>query len=202
MNSSISKTRLRIRRITIVGILSAISIGLNYTPFAFMLVPGLQVQITLMHIPVIIGAILEGPMVGAFVGLMFGLFSLYTATITPLPIAFAFINPLVSVLPRVLIGIGAYYVYSLFIRIFKQKKRALSVGAGAAAGALINTVGVLGMIYLLYAQRFLDALGIGDVPAAVAIFGLALPNAPLEIAAALLITIPVVAAVKRARKQI
>jgi uncharacterized membrane protein len=202
MNSSISKTRLRIRRITIVGILSAISIGLNYTPFAFMLVPGLQVQITLMHIPVIIGAILEGPMVGAFVGLMFGLFSLYTATITPLPIAFAFINPLVSVLPRVLIGIGAYYVYSLFTRIFKQKKRALSVGAGAAAGALINTVGVLGMIYLLYAQRFLDALGIGDVPAAVAIFGLALPNAPLELAAALLITIPVVAAVKRARKQI
>jgi uncharacterized membrane protein len=202
MNSSISKTRLRIRRITIVGILSAISIGLNYTPFAFMLVPGLQVQITLMHIPVIIGAILEGPMVGAFVGLMFGLFSLYTATITPLPIAFAFINPLVSVLPRVLIGIGAYYVYSLFTCIFKQKKRALSVGAGAAAGALINTVGVLGMIYLLYAQRFLDALGIGDVPAAVAIFGLALPNAPLELAAALLITIPVVAAVKRARKQI
>jgi uncharacterized membrane protein len=190
------------RRNTIVGNLSAISIGLNYTPFAFMLVPGLQVQITLMHIPVIIGAILEGPMVGAFVGLMFGLFSLYTATITPLPIAFAFINPLVSVLPRVLIGIGAYYVYSLFIRIFKQKKRALSVGAGAAAGALINTVGVLGMIYLLYAQRFLDALGIGDVPAAVAIFGLALPNAPLELAAALLITIPVVAAVKRARKQI
>lgn len=200
MNSNVSKTRLRIRRITIVGILSAISIGLNYTPFAFMLIPGLSVQITLMHIPVIIGAILEGPIVGALVGLMFGLFSLYTATITPLPIAFAFLNPLVSVLPRILIGVGSYYIYAMFTRIFKNKKMALSVGLGAAGGSLINTVGVLGMIYILYAARFLEALGLKDVPAAIAIFGLAIPNAPLELVAAILIIIPVVAAVKRIRK--
>ena len=32
-----------------------------------------------MHIPVIIGAILEGPMVGMFVGLIFGMISFITA---------------------------------------------------------------------------------------------------------------------------
>ena len=101
MNHEISKSHFSVRRIAITGILSALSIALNFTPIGFMLVPGLQVQITLMHIPVIIGAILEGPVVGAFIGMIFGLTSLYNATYTPLPIAFAFLNPLVSVLPRI-----------------------------------------------------------------------------------------------------
>jgi len=195
-----SKSRLNVRRIAVVGVLSAMSIGLNFTPLAFMLIPGLQVQITLMHVPVIIGAILEGPMVGAFIGLVFGLFSLYTAAVTPLPIAFAFLNPLVSVVPRILIGIVAYYVYKLFLGLFKQKNHSLAIGIGAAAGTLTNTIGVLGMIYILYARRFVEAIGLSGVSPFIAIAGLAFPNMPFELAAAVLVAIPVVIAVRKVRK--
>ncbi len=202
MNNSISKNRLNIRRIATAGILSALSVGLNYTPLAFMLVPGLQVQITFMHIPVIIGAILEGPIVGGFVGLIFGLFSLYTATITPLPIAFAFLNPLVSVLPRILIGIVTYYAYRGLLGVFREKRAGLATGLAAAAGTLTNTIGVLGMIYILYARRFLEAIGLEGVSPFVAVFGLSLPNAPLELAAAVLLVTPVVLAVRKTRREL
>jgi uncharacterized membrane protein len=64
-----------------------------------------------MHIPVIIGAIMEGPVVGGLVGLIFGLFSIFQALTNPTPVSFVFLNPLVSVVPRVLIGITSYYVF-------------------------------------------------------------------------------------------
>jgi len=200
MYKSQSKSRLTVRRMAVIGILSAMSIGLNFTPLAFVLIPGLPVQITLMHVPVIIGAILEGPLVGAFIGLIFGLFSLYTAAITPIPIAFAFLNPLVSVVPRILIGIVAYYVYALFMGLFKQKNHSLSIGIAAAAGTLTNTVGVLGMIYILYARRFIEAAGLEGFSPLIAIFGIAFPNMPFELAAAVLVAIPVVIAVRKVRK--
>lgn len=199
-NQGVLITRVRIRKIAVAGILSAMSVGLNYTPIGFMLVPGLPVQITLMHVPVIIGAILEGPVVGAFIGLIFGLFSLYTATYTPLPIAFAFLNPLASVLPRILIGIVTYYVYKAARGTLNEAKPGLSIGIAAAAGTLTNTIGVLGMIYILYAKRFVEALGL-DVSPLVGVFGLALPNSPLELVAAILLTIPIVIAIKKARRE-
>ena len=126
---------------------------------------------------------------------------LFRSTITPLPIAFAFLNPLVSVLPRVLIGIAAFYVYKFFRDVLKLKNNSVAVGAAAVAGTITNTAGVLGMIYFIYAARFLEALGITDIPAAAVIFGMALPNAPLELAAALLVCVPVVMAVKKAIKR-
>jgi len=99
-----ARARFTVRKIAITGVLSALSVVFNFT-VGFITIPGLPVQITLMHIPVIVGAILEGPVAGAFIGLIFGLSSFYTATVSPLPIAFAFLNPLVSVVPRILIGV-------------------------------------------------------------------------------------------------
>lgn len=193
-------SRVNVRKIAITGILSALTIALNYTPLGFMLIPGLQVQITLMHIPVIIGAILEGPIVGAFIGLIFGLFSLYTAAITPMPIAFAFLNPLVSVLPRILIGLVACYVYNALNKAFHEKRQGISIGIAASLATVTNTIGVLGMIYLLYAQRYIEALGLADKVNPGYVFALALPNAPLELVAAILISIPIILAVRRMQR--
>ena len=58
----------------IVGVLSSISIMLSMTPLGF--IPLGPLNATIMHIPVIIGAILEGPLVGITVGLIFGATSL------------------------------------------------------------------------------------------------------------------------------
>lgn len=74
-----------------------------------------------MHVPVIIGAIIEGPVVGALVGLVFGLFSMYQNFTAPGPTSFIFWNPIIAIIPRVLVGIVAYYVYRTLYNKIKRK---------------------------------------------------------------------------------
>jgi uncharacterized membrane protein len=99
------------RQIVVTGALSAISIILGVTKLGF--IPFvLGTSITIMHVPVIVGAILEGPWVGTTIGLIFGVFSLIWAYIGPNgPGDIYFQNPLISILPRLFIGLFAYLVY-------------------------------------------------------------------------------------------
>lgn len=182
------------RQIAVVGMLSAVSIVLGLTGYGFIPLP--IAKATIMHIPVIIGAILEGPVVGALIGLMFGLFSIFQNITAPNVLSFAFINPLVSVLPRVLIGITAYYCY----RFTLGKYEPLKIGIGAAIGSLTNTCGVLAMIYILYAARYAEIKHISLSATAKVMYGIAMANGIPEAAIAVLITVPVVLAVKRVRK--
>lgn len=134
----------RTRKIVIAGILGAISIFLGITRWGF--IPWVAgVSLTIMHVPVIIGAILEGPVVGLFIGLIFGIFSMIQAAVAPNgPTDVWFTNPLLSVLPRLLIGPAAWLVWSAL-------KRWPLVGmiASGIAGSLTNTLLVLGMIGVL-----------------------------------------------------
>lgn len=113
------KSSFNVRKLAIIGVLGAISTVLGLTPLGF--IPVGPTRATIMHIPVIIGAILEGPVVGGFVGLIFGLFSIFQAVTSPTPVSFVFLNPLVSVLPRVLIGITTYYIYKSLNKIGNKK---------------------------------------------------------------------------------
>lgn len=144
-----------VRKMSIIAVLSAISIMLSMTPLGF--IPIGPTNATIMHIPVIIGAIVEGPIVGISVGFIFGATSLLRALTMPTITSFAFINPLVSVLPRVLIGIAAYYVYKLAVKLTKNVF--VSGWITGVIGSLVNTVGVLGMVYLLYGAKYAEALG-------------------------------------------
>ena len=63
--------KLSTRQIVVIGILGAITVVLGMTPLGF--VPIGPLNATTMHIPVLIAAFIEGPVVGAFVGLIFGL---------------------------------------------------------------------------------------------------------------------------------
>jgi len=102
----------RTRRIVITGVLSAISIFLGMTRLGF--IPWISgASLTIMQVPVIIGAILEGPVVGMVIGLVFGVFSLIQAAVAPTgPTDVWFTNPLLSILPRLFIGPMAWLVYS------------------------------------------------------------------------------------------
>jgi len=114
------ESSLSVKKMTIVGVLGGISIILGMTPLGF--IPIGPANATIMHIPVIIGAIIEGPIVGGLIGLIFGLFSMFQAMTNPTtPLSFTFLNPIVSVLPRVLIGIVTYYVYKLMGRLEENK---------------------------------------------------------------------------------
>ncbi len=183
--------RLGTRQIAVIGMLSAISILLGSTGYGFIPLP--MAKATVMQIPVIIGAILEGPVVGISVGLIFGLFSIFQNLTAPTVLSFALLNPLVSVLPRMLIGVVAYYTY----RIPVIKNKVVKIGVSAAAGSVTNTVGVLTAIYLIYAAQYAQTKGIAVSMAAKVIYGLALTNGVPEAVVAVVITIPAVLAVKK-----
>ena len=101
-----------------------------------------------MHIPVIIGAIVgKCPLVGVILGAIFGLTSLIRALTTPTLTNFVLLNPLVSILPRVLIGIIAYFSFKLVLKL--SKNEVVSGWISAVLASLINTIGVLGMIYII-----------------------------------------------------
>jgi uncharacterized membrane protein len=107
----VEKGALSVRRIVVAGVLSAIAILLGWTRLGFIPVPTAAGNATIMHVPAIIGGILEGWVVGGIVGTLFGLFSFLNATV-PL-----FKDPLVAVLPRVFIGVTTYFAYRTLRRL-------------------------------------------------------------------------------------
>lgn len=154
LNSRVGGTRLNIRKMVIIAMLSGISIFLGLTGLGFIPLP--LFKLTILHIPVIIGAIIEGPIVGASIGFIFGLFSIYQNITAPTVMSPFFYNPIVSILPRVLIGVVSYYVYKLLRDKFKNTKIAITIAA--ITGSLINTIGVLGSIYLFYFKDYAEIL--------------------------------------------
>jgi len=159
--------KISLRQITVAGMLAAISIVLSTTILGY--IPLGIANATTMHIPAIIGGVLEGPIVGAFIGLIFGLTSFIRQN-TPL-----FADPVIAILPRILIGVVAYYSYKL----------TKNVGIAAAAGTLTNTIGVLGLAVLL---KYL--------PLNVALF-VALKNGIFEIIVAVILTTMIVKSLKK-----
>ncbi|MGL5507909.1 MAG: ECF transporter S component [Paraclostridium sp.] len=185
-----------VRKMAVIGMLSAISIMLSMTPLGF--IPLGPTSATIMHIPVIIGAIIEGPIVGASIGFIFGFTSFIRALTIPTITSFAFINPLVSIIPRMLIGVVSYYIYKTVFSI--TKKNTVAGLATGAIGSLVNTFGVLGMIYIMYAQKYVEAIG-GDVSAAGAvILGIATTNGIPEAIVGALVVSAVVIALKKSKK--
>ncbi|WP_026884325.1 ECF transporter S component [Clostridium akagii] len=194
-NEIISRKKIGVRQLTIIGMLSGISIMLGITGWGYIKLPLLPV--TVMHLPVIIGAIIEGPIVGICIGLIFGISSIIQNISTPTLLSFALINPLVSVLPRILIGITAYYSY----KIIPINNKAIKVAVGAAVGSITNTIGVLGMIYILYLQQYAARMKIKPWVARNGLLTVAAVNGIPEAIAAVIITVPIVIGVQRVRKK-
>ena len=193
-----AQRRLNVRKMTVIGVLSAISIMMSMLPFIGYIPIG-PTKATIMHIPVIIGAIIEGPVVGATIGLIFGLTSLWNAMTQPTITSIFFLNPLVSILPRVLIGVVAYYVYQ---GIYKISKKVYAAGFMAGLiGSLANTAGVLGMIYVLYADKYMERIGQAGADAGKWLFTLAATNGvPEALVAALIVSAVSVALIRKGKK--
>ena len=244
--------KLETKNLTTVGILGAIVIMLGLTPLGF--IPLGVLTITSLHIPVIIAGILEGPVVGGLVGLIFGFFSLFNAMTRPTPISFVFYNPLISIMPRILIGIVTGLVYRalkdkdnnklrLFMNVFwtivviilgyvtvksfienvdlinkvfsiiflliacvmlylsiKNKKANFAIAVSSFMGTLTNSGLVLGLIYIFYAQKYAQAIGISPDFAAKTIFSAFITNAIPEAIVAILVASAVVTSFSKRRR--
>ena len=115
------KIEKRVLDMTLAAIFTAIIIMMAVVPFLGYIPLGFM-NATIIHVPVIIGAILLGPRYGAYFGLVFGMTSLIKATLTPNITSFVF-SPFVSIggysgnmwsvvislVPRILIGVAAYF---------------------------------------------------------------------------------------------
>ncbi|WP_102401826.1 ECF transporter S component [Haloimpatiens massiliensis] len=211
---TVEKRKFSTKQITVTGMLSAISVVLGITGLGYIPIPPFHT--TIMHIPVIIGSLLEGPVVGGILGLIFGLTSIFQAIKTPGPVSFIFINPLVSVLPRILIGITPYYMYKLLknIKFNKLKEKVYSNDGttkwgkftrylvdyiqlilSITVGSFTNTIGVLGMIYVLYLNEYITALGVSK-SAANKTFLLLVLNGFVSASMAILVSLPIIRTVK------
>jgi uncharacterized membrane protein len=178
----------RTRKIVVTAVLSAVTIVLGLLPFGGY-IPFFGISITILAIPVIIGAILEGPVVGAGIGLIFGLTSMYQAATAPKsPLDPLFVNPLLSVLPRMLIGPVAWLVWSAL-----KRWKVIGLLAAGFFGSYANTVFVLGMFGLLYAKdsRVTEVLGDNVWKA---LGGIALASGAPEAGVAAVVVLIVVAA--------
>ena len=182
-----------------VGLMAAIVIVLANTPLGMIQLP--IVKATTVHIPVIIGAILLGPTAGAILGGVFGVCSLISNTMAPTLLSFAF-SPFmsttgivgaikaiwVSVGCRILIGLAAGWLWRLLKKIKLNQIVALSITG--FVGSMVNTVAVMGSIYLLFAQQYAQAKDV----AVTAVWGLIMGTVtaagiPEAIAAAVIVAV-------------
>ncbi len=153
-----------------VALMAAIIIVLANTPLGMIQLP--VIKATTVHIPVIIGAILMGPSAGAILGAVFGICSLISNTMAPTLLSFAFSPFLsttgivgalsaiwVSIGCRVLIGVAAGWLWKLLEKVNVNSVIALPITG--FVGSMVNTVTVMGSIYILFARQYAEAKEVG-----------------------------------------
>ncbi|MFV0353380.1 MAG: ECF transporter S component [Oscillospiraceae bacterium] len=181
------------RKLVQFSLLLAIEIILGVTPLGFIMVP--PVSITLMHIPVIIGSIVMGPMYGMLLGGSFGIISLLKAifsAVSPIDLLF---NPIVSgnpvasvvmsVLPRIILGLLPALLFNLLNK--KLKHRTITIGISAIASTVVHTLLVLLFLFLFFSA----------IPLITVLTTILTLNVGLEILVAAVIAIPVCRALLR-----
>lgn len=151
--------KLKAADISILAIFIAIMVVVQILSQIVYSVWPLPVVPTLLHIPVIIGSIVLGARKGAFLGLVMGLISVLNSTILTTPSSYVFspLQPIpgthhgslwalvVSIVPRILIGIFPYFIY-------KSLKTRAGAGIAAFVGTATNTVLVLSFMTLFFGQ--------------------------------------------------
>jgi uncharacterized membrane protein len=151
---------------------AAIIFILAFTPFGFIQLP--FIKATIIHIPVIIGSILLGAKCGGVLGFLFGLASLINNTMTPVALSFVF-SPLIPIpatghgsplalivcfVPRILVGILPWFVYSSLKKLLKNRFEIVSLTLAGVVGSLTNTLLVMHLIYLLFKDSYAVARNI------------------------------------------
>lgn len=180
-----------------VALMAAIVILLANTPLGMIQLP--IIKATTVHIPVIVGAILLGPLAGGILGGVFGFCSMLSNTTAPTLLSFAFSPFLssdfagifkalwISIGCRIMIGVVAGWLWILLKKIRVNAWIALPITG--FVGSMTNTVLVMGSIYKLLAVQYAEAKSV----AIDAVWGLIMGTVtasgiPEAIAAAILVT--------------
>ena len=175
-----------VKKLVLTAALSALTIILGTTPLG--MIPLGAASLTILHIPVIIAACLVGLWSGVFVGSTFGILSLILAATRPTgALDPLFVNPLVSVLPRILFAVVAWGLWKL-LNMIPKLPRVISAGIAAFASTIAHTLMVIGCLYIFQGGAVKDAMGGTGYWV---LIGSLLPQASMEAAAATIITVVV-----------
>ncbi|MHC1749202.1 MAG: ECF transporter S component [Cellulosilyticaceae bacterium] len=157
------------KSMVLLGIFCAIEILLAFTPLGF--IPLGFTRATTIHIPVILGAIILGPLSGCLLGLLFGILSIIINTVNPTVTSFVFspfyslgefsgnfYSIIIAIIPRVAIALLAYITFIALKRL-KRSNTFAYIGAGIV-GSLTNTFLVLLGIYVFFGEHYAAAKNI------------------------------------------
>lgn len=123
--------------LVLTALFTAIIIIMAFTPLGY--IPLVVINATIIHIPVILGALFLGPKKGAFLGFVFGLTSFINNTFKAATASAFVFSPILAAdvigvsgifksmyicfIPRILVGVIPYYVYILIRRLMKSEQK-------------------------------------------------------------------------------
>ena len=156
MNTTTTTTTAAVKRSSTLymvelAMMIAIILLMSFTPLGYLRTPGLS--ITLLTIPVAVGAIILGPKGGAVCGLAFGATSFYMAVTGSSAFAAALfnINPfgtfIVCIVARVLEG---WLTGLIFAALYKSPAKKFSYYIASLACPLLNTFFFMGSLCLFF----------------------------------------------------
>ena len=130
----------KLTRLVMCALFAAVIVVMTFTPYLGYITVGV-IEITTLHIVVIFASAVLGCKYGAVIGGVWGL----TCIIRAFQMGFVpFQNPMVSLVPRIIVGLMAGLVFFLLSK--TKCPKPISLGISAFAGTLTNTVLVLSML--------------------------------------------------------
>lgn len=154
-------TNKKIRRMVVTAVLAALILVLAFTPLGYLKLGALS--ITFIMIPVVVGAIMEGPGVGAVLGAVFGLSSFvqcfgmdaFGTTLMGIQPVYTFIMCFV---PRVLMGCISGLIFKGLYKV--EKSGLLGCLFASLSGAVLNTLLFVGALLLFFGgSEFVQGFG-------------------------------------------
>ncbi|MCM1387157.1 MAG: ECF transporter S component [Bacillus sp. (in: Bacteria)] len=138
--------------LVLTALFTAIIIIMAFTPLGY--IPLVVINATIIHIPVILGALFLGPKKGAFLGFVFGFTSFINNTFKAVtPSAFVF-SPVLAAnvvgmsgivkslyicfVPRILVGVVPYFVYLGLHRLLKDGQKVWRIVVNFAAAVILG----------------------------------------------------------------
>ncbi len=137
--------------LVLTALFTAIIVIMAFTPLGY--IPLVVINATIIHIPVILGALFLGPKKGAFLGFVFGLTSLINNTVKAVTASAFVFSPVLAYrvagvsgifkslyicfVPRILVGVVPYFVWLLIRRIVKGDNKAGKIVVDLIASAIL-----------------------------------------------------------------
>ena len=124
--------------LVLTALFTAIIVIMAFTPLGY--IPLVVINATIIHIPVILGALFLGPKKGAFLGFVFGLTSFINNTFKAATASAFVFSPVLAYnvvgvsgifkslyicfVPRILVGVVPYFIYVLIRKALKSEQKA------------------------------------------------------------------------------